>query len=90
MSANGYLKRLAAYEQAPGARPVFKLRGTITVDVDVADYLEAQCEQTALNDLFAAIKEKFPAATLEFRQRKPRQRRRPAAPRLKIVPYRDE
>ena len=55
-----------------------RLRASITVDIDAADYVEAANHQHQLQKLFEAVAAAYPAAEFQFRERRVRTARRPA------------
>lgn len=66
------------------------LRATITIDIEVRDYLDAQRWKASVEDLFAEIRQRDESAKLEFKQRRPRLRPRPGAPGPIIAAYADD
>jgi hypothetical protein len=67
-----------------------RLRATITIDMEVGDYLEAQRSKASVEDLFDEIRQRHEDASLEFKQRRPRVRPRPGAPGPIIAAYADD
>lgn len=67
-----------------------RLRATITIDIEVGDYLDAQRSKASVEDLFAEIRQQHEGANLEFKQRRPRVRPRPGAPGPIIAAYADD
>ncbi len=67
-----------------------RLRATITMDIEVGDYIDAQQAKLSIQALFAEIRRQHESACLEFKQRRPRARPRPAAPGPIIVTYADD
>jgi hypothetical protein len=67
-----------------------RLRATITIDIEVEDYLAAQHAKASIEAHFAEIRQRHEGASLEFRQRRPRLRPRPGAPAPVIVGYADD
>lgn len=67
-----------------------RLRATITIDIEVGDYLDAQHAKASIEAQFTEIRQRHEDASLEFRQRRPRQRPRPSAPGPTIVAYADD
>lgn len=67
-----------------------RLRATITIDIEVGDYLDAQQWKGKVEDLFAEIRQRHEGANLEIKQRRPRVRRRPSAPGPIIAAYVDD
>lgn len=67
-----------------------RLRATITIDIEVEDYLAAQDVKASIDAQFADIRQRHEGASLEFRQRRPRMRPRPGAPAPVIVGYADD
>lgn len=67
-----------------------RLRATITIDIEVGDYLDAQRSKSSVEDLFAEIRQRHEGANLEFKQRRPRVRPRPGAPGPIIAAYADD
>ena len=74
--------------QAP-CEPV-RLRATITMDIEAGDYVDAQQAKVSIEALFSEIRQRHETASLEFKQRRPRARPRPAAPGPIIVTYADD
>lgn len=54
-----------------------RLRASITVDIDAADYVEAATHQRRLQELFEAVSAAYPGAEFQFRERRVRAARRP-------------
>lgn len=67
-----------------------RLRATITIDIEVEDYLAAQHAKASIEAQFAEIRQRHEGASLEFRQRRPRMRPRPGVPAPVIVGYADD
>ncbi len=67
-----------------------RLRATITMDIEAGDYVDAQRAKVSIEALFLEIRQRYGTASLEFRQRRPRARPRPAAPGPIIVGYADD
>ena len=55
-----------------------RLRASITVDIDAADYVEAAAHQRRLQALFEAVAAAYPEADFQFRERRARTRPQPA------------
>jgi hypothetical protein len=55
-----------------------RLRASITVDIEAADYVEAAAHQRRLQALFDAVAAAYPGAGFEFRERRARLRSHPA------------
>jgi hypothetical protein len=67
-----------------------RLRATITIDIEVEDYLAAQHAKASIEAQFTEVRQRHEGASLEFRQRRPRLRPRPGAPAPVIVGYADD
>lgn len=55
-----------------------RLRASIIVDIEAADYVDAATHQRRLQTLFEAVAAAYPAADFQFRERRARAARRPA------------
>lgn len=66
------------------------MRATITMDIEVSDYMVAQQEKSSIEAMFDEIRQRHENARLEFRQRRLRCRPRPAAPGPIIASYIDD
>ena len=66
------------------------MRATITMDIEVGDYIGAQQAKASIEALFTEIRQQQQTARLEFRQRRPRARPRPCAPGPIIAAYADD
>ncbi len=53
-----------------------RLRASITVDIDAADYVEAAAHQRRLQELYEAVAAAYPGAEFQFRERRVRAARR--------------
>ena len=49
-----------------------QLRAQVTIDLNANDFASAADHQRSIEDLMTAIRERYPAAELEFRERRPR------------------
>lgn len=67
-----------------------RLRATITIDIEVGEYLDAQQAKAAIEARFIEFRQQYEDASLEFRQRRPRLRPRPGAPGPVVVGYADD
>jgi hypothetical protein len=67
-----------------------RLRATITIDIEVEDYLAAQHAKASIAAQFAEFRQRQGGARLEFTQRRPRMRPRPGVPAPVIVGYADD
>lgn len=67
-----------------------RLRATITMDIEAGDYVDAQQVKASIEALFTEIRQRHESALLEFKQRRPRAKPRPAAPGPIIVTYADD
>lgn len=67
-----------------------RMRATITIDIEVENYLDAQQAKASIETQFTEIRQSHKDASLEFRQRRLRRRPRPGAPGPVIVPYADD
>lgn len=85
-----FADKIATYQASPAEPSVLRIRATITIDLDVVDYTEAKAEQGKIEARFLDLQRSYAGARLEFHRRKPRENRRPAAPRLYIAPYCDD
>ena len=66
------------------------MRATITLDIEVEDYLGAQQWKGTVEALFAEILQRHEGARLEIKQRRPRDRPRPGAPGPIVAAYIDD
>ncbi|MBX7247564.1 MAG: hypothetical protein K1X35_00770 [Caulobacteraceae bacterium] len=48
------------------------LRAQVTIDLNAADFATAADHQRRIEDLMSVIRERYPEASLEFRERRPR------------------
>lgn len=67
-----------------------RMRATITIEIEVEDYLDAQQAKASIEAQFTEIRQRHEDASLEFRQRRLRLRPRPGAPGPVIVAYADD
>lgn len=74
----------------PTACPPIRLRATITIDLEADDYVGTEHLKARMVTEYDLLRRVFPAAELEFRQRKPRSGPRVGAPRLVLDPYVDD
>jgi len=49
-----------------------QLRAQVTIDLNANDFASAADHQRSIEDLMTAIRARYPAAELEFRERRPR------------------
>jgi hypothetical protein len=68
------------------AMPRVRLRATIAIEVDAADYLEAAQHQKMLETLLSAVRNDYPEATIAVIERRPQSASGPA--RLRPVKVR--
>ena len=64
-----------------------RMRATLTIDIEVTDYMQAGEHEARLRELQQELKDRYGCASLEFKER--RQRPAPdgaAAPVVRIVP----
>ena len=79
-----------AWRRTTKAHEPIRLRATITIDIEAADYLDAQQTKASIEAQFTELRQRHEVASLEFRQRRPRRRPRPGAPGPVIVAYADD
>lgn len=79
-----------AKARRPSTCPPIRLRATITIDLEAEDYVGAEQLKARMAAEYDLLRRVFPAAELDFRQRKPRTAPRVSAPRLVVDPYVDD
>lgn len=67
-----------------------RLRATITIDIDAADFLTAEQAKATVAAEYDNLRRSYPGAELDFRQRKPRTAPRAGLPGLVLDPYLDD
>ena len=67
-----------------------RMRATITIDIEVENYLDAQQAKASIETQFTEIRQSHKDASLNFKQRRLRRRPRPGAPGPVIMPYADD
>ena len=72
------------------ACPPLRLRATITIDLEAEDYVDAEQLKARMATEYDLLRRVFPAAQLDFRQRKPRSGPRVGPPQLVVDPYVDD
>lgn len=65
--------------------PAVKLRVTISIDVDAADYLEAAEHQRRIEGHFTRLQAIYPVAEMEAKERRGPRVSRPQTPRTLVV-----
>ncbi len=64
-----------------------RLRASITVDIEAADYLEAAAHQSRLQKLFEGVAADYPEAEFQLRERRVRTTRPGGAGSERVTPF---
>ncbi len=64
-----------------GTMPGVRLRVTVTIDIDAADFLEAAEHQKRVEKYLNTVQSEYPSASLAVKQRRRPSSEGPAAPR---------